>query len=364
MQMPALVVLTHWCMPSMSYAQLTIQSAGIEGNLVSPSTIFHAVLANVGPAVPVTLEGEVRTVAGEQVVFFRTAPFTVPAGGGMVTAGGTGMDQFMYGSGASGRSARQYHRLPGGEYRYCLKVWSPNSEAGDEYCDELSMESMLFLDLVDPWNGDTIDEERPVLSWMLSGPPSDMANADIRLVLVPKELGSSPSRALATGRPLFMLPHVVERFVPYPVGVPGLERGKCYAWQAERLESGRVVDRSEPWAFCVRRHEPPPVNKYVRLGGQPLGSIYEVIDSRIYFRYDEFYTSGGLDCRIYDEQRKRIEPEVVNDKPEAGDLAARSAGVNVYELDLTSLDLKAGYYYLEVRNGKQQPFTLKFHMAE
>lgn len=344
------------------YAQVAIQTVLLEPGLVGPKTVFNTTLLNSGPDTRVSLDGEVQSSGGEMVLSFRSEPVVVSTGMRSISSSQLIFNTYIYGMGSIGRSVQRFHRLPGGEYRYCLRVTALNSEVQDEYCDVVMVEEVLFLDLVQPWDGDTIDEVRPALTWMLGGSQPLAADPDVRLVLVPMETGIGPMQAMAKNSPLFMIPHVRTRTVAYPAGVPGLERGACYAWQAELLDGNYVKERSEPWGFCVRKHEEPVPNKYVRLDRVEPGAIYEVTDGKIYFRYDEPYASAQVDCSIMNGQGGYIRPQLQDDTQEAPSAGIRSVGVNLYELDLQPYGLKRGYYDLVVRNEKGRARTLKFHV--
>jgi len=105
--------------------------------------------------------------------------------------------------------------------------------------------------------------------------------------------------------------------------------------------------------------------KYVRLDRQEPGTVYDAIDDRIFFRYDEPYSSTGLDCSILSAGSKVITPEVFGDANEGSTLQnVRSVGVNLYELDLQPYGLRKGYYELVVKNEKGRVDRLKFHVAQ
>lgn len=345
------------------FGQVSFATVQVDGHLVSPRTLFRAAVTNLGGATRAVIDGEIKVQGAGPVVSFRTAPFLVPAGTSMIGAADVEMAGFSYGVNDAARVARQYQRLPAGHYTWCLRLLSTAGEQQDEYCDALEEDAYLYLDLVQPWDQDTIEEVRPALQWMLSGSDPLAATADVRIVLVPAE-GKKAAQAIATERPLFIVPHVRERVLAFPFGVPDLERGKCYAWQAERLEGTQVADRSEPWRFCVRPVRLPEGNKYVLLGKQVPGSVYEAVDRKIHFRYDEPYTSTQLDCSIYDKDRRRVDPKVKDDQATSGAaVGARSVGVNLYELDLQPYALSAGHYQLVVRNEKGMRFELDFHVT-
>jgi hypothetical protein len=269
------------------------------------------------------------------------------------------MRVYEYGISEAGRSALKFSRLPQGEYVFCVRSEAIQAESHDEYCDQIQVEDFLFLDLVDPWDGDSIDEVRPTLSWTLTGTPMAMTGADVRIVLVPMEKGMLPAHALSLNRPLFMVPHVSEYSMAYPPGIPDLERGRCYAWQAERLDGSRIIDRSDPWGFCVRKHDKPVPVKYVLLGRDQNVATYQVVDDKIHFRYDSPYAIAALDCSVRDKHGKRVDAEAHKDGT-SGTIQLGNKGAGLFELDLQPLGLKSGQYELVVKDAKQGVSKLPF----
>jgi len=312
------------------------------------------------------LEGEVRTQQGEIVLSFQAEPFHQQSGMRTVSAGELVMRSFVYGPSEAGRAAQHFQQLPGGQYRYCLRLHAPQAESDDEYCDAISVDESLFLDLVQPWNGDTIDELRPPLTWTISGSAPSVQTADVRITLSPMPGGESAAQALASERPLFMVPHVKQRTLPYPVGIADLERGKCYAWQAELLDGSRVVDRSEPWSFCVRLQPQPDEEKYVLLRTDGKRSVYQVTNDRLFFRTDERYANSDLHCRILNARQEPLLPVVKRDQtsssPDAPNAAPKNVGANLYELDLGPYGLDDGSYDLIVSDEKAHVFRLAFQI--
>lgn len=229
----------------------------------------------------------------------------------------------------------------------------------ERLCEELVADDLLYMDALWPLNGDTIEEVRPALSWTLLGgemPPGQAA----RLVLVP-DPARDAARSITRERPLFQVEGARMPAMPYPGGVAALEPGKCYAWQVERATGDVVVDRTEPWRFCVRKEAVPPQNKYVDIVRVAPGSVYRAVSDRIYFRYDEAYNDHALDCTIYDASMKPVKPDVAVDGTAV--MGAKHAGTNLYELDLAPYRLKTGQYDLVVRDAKQRSYVLKFQVA-
>ncbi|MFT3886381.1 MAG: hypothetical protein QM724_13410 [Flavobacteriales bacterium] len=355
-----------------SRGQVVLQRVDLVEHMMGPRTFFQASVNNPGGMVSATIEGDVRSIGGEVVLAFRSASFQIPSGFSLMGGERIPMVSYVTSGGEAGRSIRQFQRLLDGHYDYCFRLRTDFGELQDEYCDRIEVKEFLYLDLVAPWNGDTIEDLRPALSWTLGGSPIAIHKADVRLVLTPGPDGKSASAALASERPLFILPHVKDRTVGYPLGMPDLEPGKCYAWQAERMEGMRVIDRSEPWRFCIARRDPSPANRYIWLGKGGVDPIYEVTDDRIHFRYDEPYASARLDCTIKGSKVGRMTPAV---KPESVDaktigqleidgVAVRSVGVNLYELDLSAYALMPGIYELLIKDEKQRAYMVRFRIVD
>jgi len=106
--------------------------------------------------------------------------------------------------------------------------------------------------------------------------------------------------------------------------------------------------------------------KYVRLEDIQPGSVYNVLDDRIYFRYDEAYASKELTCWVYkkSDALEDVTPapdKEINSAAGAGN-SPKSIGMNLYAFDLSSHVLRPGYYTLVVKNEKNRSFILPFHI--
>lgn len=343
-----------------AHGQLMIQQVTLQGGAIAPSTFFQAMVLNSGGAQVVRFDGGLRSKAGEQVISFSARPFTLKTGVSPINAAMLELTSMTYGQGTAGRMIKLTNRLPEGDYTFCLRVTSMEGEGEDEVCEAYRMEELLFLDLVSPWNGDTLDELRPTLSWLLTGSPMAITVGKARITVVPQPKGMSAAQAISSQVPLFIHPPTSSRSLAHPPGLPDLMPGKCYAWQAVRVVEGRVVDRSDPWTFCVRQRNEPMADKYIRLDRLTPGTVYKAVDRRLFFRYDEPYAAQALDCEVISSRGQRVKPLV--DKEGAGVVHATSAapGANLFELDLSSYGLKPGIHTLLVRDAKGRRYEFQF----
>lgn len=347
-----------------SYGQLVINSIQLNTTLISPSTLFHTILSNPGSNTRFWLEGDLVDSKGEPVLSFQTVPLDIATGTRTYQASDLAMRAYRYGTSETARSTQLFQRLPNGTYTFCLKLRSDN-EGEDRLCENEIVDEFLMLDLVHPWNRDTIEETRPTLTWSLSS--SGAPTSDARLVVSPLPTDRTPAQAMAAERPHFLVPNVSPGPIPYPAGLPDLERGKCYAWQVEVVDGNRVKDRSEPWGFCVSKNDPVEPLKYVKIKDLAPGSIYHVVDGKIYFRYDEQYASTTLTCQIFDRSGvSRIASPVSEEERQSTPNRSgtpRSVGVNLYELDITSSQLKPGIYTLVISDEKGHHSPLQFQVS-
>ncbi len=343
--MPIILMMASIVFCRFSYGQLTINSIHLNTSLISPSTLFHLILTNSGSNTRFSLQGDLVDHKGELVLSFQTIPLDMATGTRTFNAAELAMRTYRYAGSDAGRSAQLFQRLPNGTYTFCLQLRS-DSEGEDRLCEEQIVDEFLMLDLVHPWDRDTIDETRPTLTWSLSTSGAPTANARLVLSSMPAE--RTPTQAMAGERPRVMVPDVRPGTIPYPPTVPDLQRGKCYAWQVEVLDGTRVKERSEPWGFCVRPMTTTRVNKYVRLEGLQTGAVYEVFDDRVYFRYDEPYASSSISCIILGADRTIIIPDAQNESGKNTSMNARNVGANLFELDLQPYHLKSGTYELIV----------------
>lgn len=355
-----LIVLLLAFYSTSSFAQISISSAQLSPSLIGPSTLFHTTLWNAGQPTRFWLEGEIKDQSGRTGLTFVTDKRTLGTGSNLVSASDMVMRTFDYAPNDLGSALRSFQRMPNGSYRFCIRVRT-EGEGDDEYCDTYEVDDLIMLDLIHPWDRDTIDEVRPTLTWTMTS--SSPSGSNVRLVLTTMEKGKTPAQALGAGIPLFMVPDVKVGPVPYPATLPDLDRGKCYAWQVEEFTGNRVRERSAPWGFCVRDPQVPSPLKYVRIEDISPGTIYRVVDETVYLRYDEAYSANHLMGWIESSDGKRIDIKPENDGTlENGQPNSKSVGVNLYEVDLSGLNLRAGVYILKVVNEKNRVFELKIQV--
>lgn len=358
-----LLVSTGLLSATLCQGQTRITALSVDPFSAAQGTLLTIGLAHDGAPGSVRVTGDIRSDAGEHVLHFTTRSIPVAPGAQVIAPGSLAYDEFVWATTPLAAGIRAGHQFTEGEYEVCATLTgSGGNESFDEFCDRFAVEEQLFLDLTEPWDRDTIDEVRPSLFWNLSGTLRSPADMDLMLVLAPLGGSGDAQRAVGASVPTFRLKHPAYPVTPFPSGAPSLERGKCYAWQVQLERNGLVRERSEAWSFCVR---PEPVLKdqrYVVLGNEHDRAIHQAVDDRLYFRWDEPYTTEHVVCEVLNERQERIAPEA--SRMEGGDhpatVNARSLGINLYEFDLAAYDLRPGTYELRVRDGKGHERSMLF----
>jgi len=349
-------------------AQVTVSSANLQPFNVTPATICQAVLLNGPGETNVSLDAKIFNSAGEVLLAVRTQPIHLHAGVNALQLSQIVAASVVYGTSQQSVYVQAQKQLPSGMFRHCITVIANTGEPDDEFCQEIESSVNTFLNLVSPFDKDTIDSPTPILTWTHSEPFNLLTPGEtFRIVLVVKNKDQDAEAAVTANIPLYTLSNVMRHDMQYPFDAPALKEGETYAWQVQKMAAGGqgVIAKSEAWAFTLRTEKIVPDQKYVVLKKKPDAGYYLAANGKIFFRFDETYAGTNLRCRILNEQQQEIKPEPENEqkKEEGADaMNIKSNGYNRYEIDLAPLKLKSGYYFLEVVNEKNDKYILKFYV--
>jgi len=355
-----LIAIAALCPCWAAFAQLSVTSLLVDPLAFSLSSFPGFALSNTSGQTVVSGELVITSASGELEATMRTTPFSVGPGMRMFRQGEVQVAEFRTANTEAGALLLREQRLAGGQHECCLMISVLN---GDQqalpYCEGLVVDEDLWLDLVEPWDGDTVDSPRPMLAWTVLGRTGLPKDVQARLVLVPNDRGGK-AQALASTTPVFVVDGAPLPAVPFPAGQPDLIAGHCYAWQVEAWRGSSFAGRTEPWRFCVRKTLQIAPEKYVLLRSDGAKSIYQVVDGYIYFRTDDTYAVEALECVIQSGNGERIVPVVVRENGGVEQPGAKKVGVNLYEFDLQPYHLKTGQYRLKVRDGVGRGYDLQF----
>ncbi len=346
-----------------SSGQVSISNANLfPFNVTRQAMVQVAIMSNTSQA-QIRLESSVSNASGEVLYKVSTAPFQLNMGLNNVSLSKVQIIEESYGMSNQASYVKTNHRLPSGAFSFCV-VAIPISglESGDDYCLDIDASDNEFLSLVFPNDGDTLDTDRPVLNWTHSESFNLLTEGEFfKLIVVEKEKDQSNEAAVTTNEPVFLKNYVTRHQVPYSLDAKKLEKGKTYAWQVQKISRGSIVNKTEAWEFIMRPEEEIKEHMFTTLKRKLDGTFYHVYNDKIYFRFDERYATGNLNCRILNEKRQEIKPEMESTESHLSN--QKSAGYNQFILDLLPFNLEKGFYILECLDEKSEKFLLKFYVG-
>jgi hypothetical protein len=353
---------------SMLRSQVTVTSASLAPLNITPASLCQVTLLNQQAATNIELLATVYNSSGEALLQVRTTTFTISPGVNIIQPQALAFTSVTYASSPQGKFVQAQHQLPSGTFKHCVHVINLGGELEDEYCQDEESDNNSFLNLVSPFDHDTIDTKTPLLTWTHSEPFNLLSPGEsFRLVLVKLNAGQDPEAAVTANSPYFISNNLFRHELQYPFDAAALKEGETYAWQVQKISAGGqgIMDKTEAWQFTVRTPKVVKDNKYAVLKRKPDAGYYIAANNKIFFRFDEEYKGAKVSCIVYDEKHKRIDPQPENEQKKAEQqlaTEAKSEGYNQFEMDLDPLHLKNGYYLLEVRNEKNELFILKFYV--
>jgi len=154
------------------------------------------------------------------------------------------------------------NQLVSGNFQVCASVTDINEtmpEADDCFDVELQSKDIVNdlnlnpIELQSPSHKDTIEETRPLLTWI---PPSPTYQGTLyQILLVEKKENQTCTEALNNNLPLVYKKDVLANMLNYPTESPALEKGHKYCWRASAHKNLKEYSRSEDWEFMVRGEE-------------------------------------------------------------------------------------------------------------
>ncbi|MBL0048936.1 MAG: hypothetical protein IPP32_12665 [Bacteroidetes bacterium] len=343
-----------------SNAQISILSSGINSYNVTPQSIVQINVMNNDAETMVFLESKIFNSANELLLNLKTQPFLLRKGMNSLSGFKFQFSNVDYSSSKQAEYIKNTHTLPSGKYNACYTLIQLGGEPGDEYCIDLESDISSFLTLISPMDKDTIDTPNPMLVWTHSEPFNLLAPGEYFRMLVTDLLSDQSTEAgVITNTPLFMKNYMTSHQLLYPYDAKELQPGKHYAWQVQKISNGIIIAKSEAWEFVLAKEKVKSDMKYVRLKKSLDPGYYYAENNKVFFVFDEEYTSDKIQCSIYDDRMKEIKPTTKTDS-ENPKIDLKEFGFNKFCIDLNDLKIKSGFYTLSIKNSKNETFLLRF----
>lgn len=353
----------------LSYLAISAQSVqGITISYNSSAVIQDASISQVWSATLYNGSGAPRMVYivasidhhGKGLVYkARSSSFLLSTGTNRINSGAIRIQQLLYINTTSFPGLRSKGLLPPGFYTYCVQLYTANenSEIG-EACTEVVYELNSPPQLVMPFDNDTIEEQRPLLSWLPPIPvrPGQNLLYDLRIVEV--KAGQSAIAAFSKNPTYSKFSGLSSPVLYYPVSAPKVEIGKTYAWTVIAYLNGVSIPAEEVWLFTIFEPIPkvPSPKIYAKLSNNIDAGYVSVLDGILRFTYDLRYHDEMVEYKI------RPYSQVSEEDIYSISSTTMATGSRRYiELDIQKLIQEPGFYILEVQSSKNTKNYLKFY---
>jgi hypothetical protein len=327
---------------------------------VGPEQLLDGQIVSLNGGEKVIAEVSLRDVQqGDLILSARTRPFVLRKGTNHLRDYRS-TSVASYGNNGMANYVKVYRRLPQGTFECCLKlVPAGGQEELIVECDKLNSESMAILDLMSPSDKDTIDERRPILTWVKSGDFVSGRGRMFRLTLVELKEGQTPQSAVRENRPVLSGLPLEQLVFNFPASAPDLIPGRTYAWVVDWLEQQTPKISTEVWTFTVAESKPDPLIKYVMLRRSGGAQTYEARGQRVFFSLEDAASAPSqLSLRLMDNKGK-----VIDRRMDESTAALTSSGFNQFELNLRAFDIEEGTYLLNVVNVKGDRYQIYIEYA-
>ncbi|MFD0794728.1 DUF928 domain-containing protein [Mucilaginibacter litoreus] len=184
------------------------------------------------------------------VLRVRTPEFTVTSGSTYLSANIARSSTVQFSQDKIGNLIARSRTFPQGDYDYCFTVKIAGSDLPpDDQCFSYTLEPFADMSLIEPFNGESICEKRPLMTWQPLLPV--VPGASYQLVLAEVKRGQSPTEALNYNLPVINQRNLYAPMLPYPSIAPELVSSKKYAWQVTAYKDQTILSRSDVWQFTL-----------------------------------------------------------------------------------------------------------------
>jgi hypothetical protein len=224
---------------------------------------------------------------------------------------------------------------------------------------EKEIKSVLPPQLSYPANESVIDINYPVLIWIPPRPINGMlVSYTLRLVEIQK--GQTLAEALLQNPPIVNLSGLLNTFLNYPADAPPLHPDGNYVWQVAASYNGQSLGVTDIWSFKIRNNEQKKSDDInYPVATKESKERFYISHGIFHFAYNNI---GNEKTLSYTLKMMGGSVENITGLPNI----KLSPGMNKLQIDLRqSTKLKSNtYYYLEIKDKKQQMYKLLYYYKE
>lgn len=361
------------------FSQVNVQFNSLNEYMFSTKEAMNLTVIYSGTkSVEVNFNGRISRPDEGTVVEFKSEPYVLNPGSNFITPMTVSIRDINYFNKDIAEIELKTGTYPSGNYSVC--IWttctSPDcngsgSGAGNTeqpVCTQIHIENPTPLILSYPEDDTEIEETRPIYTWIPPAPVAGSSGLNYMMTLVEIMDGQSKSDALSINRPLIEIEGLTSPMLMHPSDLPELEEGKSYAWQVQAFVGQTYFARSEQWKFKVKKEiVKRDTVMYAEMTGRIDAGAYKVSeDGYLYFIYNDPKPNYTLNIKVVDTKLKAISSKVeqmVYNKELSKDENTTKVdflGQGKFRINIAELNLKAGYYYVQLVNSANEVLLLKF----
>lgn len=362
-------------------AQVTIQFNGINEYAFNTAQAMNLTVINANSkAFEVQFSGKITSGNGSLVVEFKSNPVMLNPGANMLNSMNPGIHEQLYHNSDIAEIEAKTGTYPSGNYTIC--IWSactiPDCQGAGQgsgsietpVCTQVHIENPTPLLLASPGNGSEIEETRPLYTWIPPAPVAGSASLNYTMILVEMLEGQSISDALTLNRPLIDMMGIDNPMLMQPSDLAALEPDKSYAWQVQAYVGQTPIAKSEQWKFKVKKKEKVKDSAMYALVTKRLdaGVYYPSEDGYLYFIFHDYRPNSTLNYEILKPDMSTVKASLLKIRYNEDKSAEESTGdlhfmgPGKFKIDVGSMNLATGYYYLHIISSTKEHYYLKFYI--
>ncbi len=337
------------------------------GLTIKPQLWNMSLVNTTGASMNVQVQMVMTDAGTGQTVLTATTPtFLLPAGARVINANTVAPVAYTVGAGYT-IDANPNGFLPVGVYTVCYTLTKWTNDITEQIADEcvtVEIEPISPPQLIQPGDSDRVILCRPFFTWLPPTPYNTFSNLLYDYVLVEVQPTQSGADAIQQNVPVLLQSNISFTSLQYPLGMPGLDTGKLYAWRVTAKNNLSPIANSEVWSFSIQKPSADTFNApnkgyYTQLRRSPDAS-YVIPAGILRFLYQQDFNSNNVQVNITDLSTTAHQPVQLD----SSNLGVQY-GNNYLSLDLTGKGLTHKHMYLlDLTNERNEHWFLKFEYRQ
>lgn len=253
--------------------------------------------------------------------------------------------------------------LPIGVFSICYSVVAINNDAVDqmaEECEIIEVEPLSPPLLIEPYDNDSLEVNRPFFNWIPPSPVGQFMNLNYDFVLVETGRNQSPAEAIQYNSPIVSQSNIPQVNFQLPSSINGLDTGKLYSWRITARSNNMIIANSEVFSFTIKSPEKaakqPSTGYYSRLTKNQ-SETFSVSNGILRFEYLNEINDTTVQLKIRDITSAAKTETILEEKS-----LPVLYGMNYKEVDINSTGKLIDHhiYLLTVTNARNESRYLNF----